>query len=280
MLPEATEEIVRMAFEEDLGNGDHTTQATIPADAAGGVHLLIRAPGVLAGVELAEFICSHVDKGLRMRTLIRDGAAVVKGDVAFTITGNIRSMLVAERVLLNFMQRMSGIASRTRQFVELLEGTKCKVLDTRKTTPNFRSMEKWAVRIGGGMNHRFGLYDMVLIKDNHVDFAGGIPQAILSARGYLKANKLALPVVIETRNMREVEQVLKHGEVDRIMLDNFTPAQVRKAVDRIDKRFPVEASGGITLKNARAYAEAGVDFISSGAIIHSATVLDMSLKAL
>ena len=187
---------------------------------------------------------------------------------------------MVERVLLNFMQRMSGIASRTRQFVELLEGTKCKVLDTRKTTPNFRSMEKWAVRIGGGMNHRFGLYDMVLIKDNHVDFAGGIPQAILSARGYLKANKLALPVVIETRNMREVEQVLKHGEVDRIMLDNFTPAQVRKAVDRIDKRFPVEASGGITLKNARAYAEAGVDFISSGAIIHSATVLDMSLKAL
>ena len=280
MLPEGTDELIARCLREDLGDGDHSTLATIPADARGGARLLVKEPGVLAGVELAAAIAHQHDPELSLRVFIQDGAAVAPGDVAFTLTGHARSILVVERLLLNFMQRMSGIATLTRRFVDALEGTGCRVLDTRKTTPGLRAIEKWAVRIGGGTNHRMGLYDMVMIKDNHADMAGGLPAAITATHRYLESRALELPIVVEVRNMAELEQVLVHDAVDRVLLDNFSPAELAKAVAHIGGRVATEASGGITLENARAYALTGVDYISVGALTHSAGSLDLSLKAL
>ncbi|MBP8824198.1 MAG: carboxylating nicotinate-nucleotide diphosphorylase [Flavobacteriales bacterium] len=280
MLPEGTEELIQRAFAEDVGDGDHTSLATVPATARGAAHLLVKDKGILAGVEMAQAICSHLSTELHLRPLLLDGAHIVPGDIAFTLQGPSRSILLVERVLLNFMQRMSGIATLTRAFVEAIEGTGCRVLDTRKTTPGLRSTEKWAVRIGGGMNHRMGLHDMMMIKDNHADFAGGIPQAIARAKAYQQAHNLAIPIEVETRNRMEVEQVLAAGGVQRIMLDNFQPADLRKAVQLIGGRFETEASGGITLATARTYAECRVDFISVGALTHSVPSLDLSLKAM
>ncbi|MEO8734356.1 MAG: carboxylating nicotinate-nucleotide diphosphorylase, partial [Flavobacteriales bacterium] len=245
MPPTGTEALIDRSFAEDVGEGDHTSLSTIPADAKGAAHLLIKANGVLAGVELAQAICSRMDKSLNLRVMIRDGARVTPGDVAFTLDGPSRSILLVERVLLNFMQRMSGIATLTRAFTDAVAGTKCRILDTRKTTPGLRAIEKWAVRIGGGMNHRFGLYDMMMIKDNHADFAGGIPQAITCALDYQREHGMSIPIEVETRNLAEVRQVLKAGGVQRIMLDNYSPADLRKAVQLIAGKFETEASGGI-----------------------------------
>jgi nicotinate-nucleotide pyrophosphorylase (carboxylating) len=280
VLPPGTEDLIRRALLEDVGDGDHTSLSTIPAGSRGAARLLVKQDGVLAGVELAEGICAYFDPTLRLRILIQDGAAVKNGDVAFTITGPARSILTVERTVLNFMQRMSGTATLTRRFVEALDGTGCRVLDTRKTTPVLRAMEKWAVRIGGGYNHRFGLYDMVMIKDNHVDFAGGIPEAVRAAQRYLADNGLKLPIEVETRDLNEVRLALSITGVQRIMLDNFGFDDLRKAVRLINNGCETEASGGITLVNARAYAECGVDFISVGALTHSAGSLDLSLKAM
>lgn len=280
MLPPGTEEIIDSAFREDIGSGDHTSLATVPGDAKGAAHLLVKAPGILAGIELAQAICSRIDEGLHLRPLLQDGARVAPGDVAFTLNGGSRSILLVERVILNFMQRMSGIATLTRAFVDAIEGTGCRVLDTRKTTPGLRVIEKWAVRIGGGNNHRMGLHDMMMIKDNHADFAGGIPQAILRAQAYQRERGMNIPIEVETRNLIEVGQVLSAGGVQRIMLDNFSTATLREAVQLINGRFETEASGGITLETARSCAECGVDFISVGALTHSAGSLDMSLKAM
>ena len=280
MLPPGTEELIDRAFAEDVGDGDHTSLATIPGDARGAAHLLVKANGVIAGIELAKAICDRTDEGLHLRPMLMDGARVVPGDVAFTVNGNSRSILLVERVLLNFMQRMSGIATLTRAFVDAVEGTKCSVLDTRKTTPGLRAIEKWAVLIGGGTNHRQGLYDMMMIKDNHADFAGGISQAITRATAYQREHGMSIPIEVETRDLIEVGQVLSVGGVQRIMLDNFDTGTLREAVEMIGGRFETEASGGITLDTARSYAEWGVDFISVGALTHSAVGLDMSLKAM
>ena len=280
MLPAGTEEQIAAAIAEDVGDGDHTTLGTIPSTARGGMRLLVKQPGILAGVELARLICAHSDPDLHLRVLLEDGAIVAPGDMAFTVNGPVRSLLTVERVLLNFVQRLSGIATMTRRFVDAIEGTGCRVLDTRKTTPNLRALEKWAVLIGGGENHRFGLFDMVMIKDNHVDFAGGIANAIEAARRYLADRGLDLPIEVETRNLDEVRQVLVLGGVQRIMLDNFALPDLRQAVKLINGNYPTEASGGITLDTARAYAECGVNFISVGALTHSPGSLDLSLKAL
>lgn len=279
-LPSDVPELVDRAFREDVGDGDHTTLSTIPADAHGGARLLIKEAGVLAGMELAAYIVKHYDPTLKMQAFLADGARVERGEVAFTLMGAARSILVVERTVLNFMQRMSGIATLTHRFVEAIAGTGCRVLDTRKTTPGLRTIEKWAVRIGGGTNHRQGLFDMMMIKDNHHDMAGGIPKAIEAALAYQRERGLQLPIEVETRNMKEVWQVLNTGGVQRIMLDNFTPEQLREAVDVIGRRYETEASGGIKLENARSYAETGVDFISVGALTHSVPGLDLSLKAL
>lgn len=280
MLPEGTEELIDRALREDLGAGDHTTLATIPVTARGAARLLVKEPGILAGLDLAQAITHRVDPDLTLKAYMLDGAAIGPGDVPFTLIGPARSILMAERLILNFLQRMSGIATLTHRFVGAVAGTGCKVLDTRKTSPGLRAIEKWAVRIGGGHNHRFGLYDMIMIKDNHADMSGGIPKAINAARAYLTEKGLDLPIEVETRNIDEVQQVLLTGGVQRIMLDNFDPVTMRKAVERISGRFETEASGGITLENARSYAETGVDFISVGALTHSARSLDLSLKAL
>ena len=281
MLPEGTLGLVQRALVEDIQEGDHTALATIPANARGSARLLVKQDGVIAGIELAQAICQHFDPALHMRTLLQDGATVRSGDVAFTLNGPARSLVTVERTLLNFMQRMSGIATLTRRFVDAVEGTGCRVLDTRKTTPTLRAIEKWAVRIGGGTNHRFGLYDMVMIKDNHTDLAGGIAQAVIAAQHYLATNDLQhIPIEVETRNMKEVEAALAVPGVHRIMLDNFTLPDLRTAVQRIGRACATEASGGITLQNVRAHAETGVDFVSVGAITHSAGSLDMSLKAM
>lgn len=280
MLPESTEELIDRALREDLGPGDHTTLATIPASARGAARLLVKEEGILAGLELAQAIAHRVDPDLTLKAYMLDGAAIGTGDVPFTLIGSARSILMSERLILNFLQRMSGIATLTHKFVEAVDGTGCKVLDTRKTSPGLRAIEKWAVRIGGGHNHRFGLYDMLMIKDNHADMSGGIPQAINAAIDYLTRKGLDLPIEVETRNMDEVQQVLLTGGVQRIMLDNFDPVTMRKAVERIGGRFETEASGGITLANVRSFAETGVDFVSVGALTHSARSLDLSLKAL
>lgn len=273
------EAIIKNALQEDLGDGDHSSLACIPADAMGVAKLLVKDTGILAGVELAQMICKEVDPDLQFETLIADGQAVKPGDIAFYLRGKARSILAAERLLLNFMQRMSGIATLTHDLVALLEGTTTKLLDTRKTTPGIRYMEKWAVRIGGGHNHRFALYDMIMLKDNHIDFAGGIAAAIQRTQAYLKEKNKDLKVEIEVRNMDELEQVLAVGQVDRIMLDNFTPEQLKFAVARINGAYETEASGGITKDTLRMYAETGVDFISVGALTHSYKSLDLSLKA-
>ncbi len=285
MLPEGTEAAIVRALAEDLGEGpnggsDHTTLATIPKGTRGAARLIVKQDGVLAGVDLARAVLAHVDPALVMKAYIEDGATVKAGDVAFTMMGQARSILLAERTLLNFMQRMSGIATLTRRFVDAVEGTGCRVLDTRKTTPGLRAVEKWAVRLGGGVNHRMGLHDMIMIKDNHADLAGGIPQAIAAAKAYLVRTGMDLPIVVETRDLAEVGQVLAAGGVHRVLLDNFTPDLLRKAMKLIGDGLPTEASGGIVLGNARMFAETGVHYISVGAITHSAIALDLSLKAL
>jgi nicotinate-nucleotide pyrophosphorylase (carboxylating) len=270
---------ITAALLEDIAEGDHTSLATIPEAAEGKARLLVKGAGILAGVELAKYIFKAVDEKLNVQTLLNDGDPIKHGDVAFYVNGPDRSILTAERLVLNCMQRMSGIATVTNEIVKKLEGTKCKVLDTRKTTPNFRLPEKWAVKIGGGVNHRYGLFDMILIKDNHVDYAGGIRNALSSAQQYLVENKKLIPIEIEVRNLHELREVLEIGGVIRIMLDNFSFEQIREALDIIDGRFPVEASGGITPETVREYAECGVDYISMGYLTHSVTSLDLSLKA-
>jgi len=276
---ELIHQFINNALSEDVGDGDHTSLSTIPADATGKAKLLVKDEGILAGVELAAEIFHVVDPNLKLKVFLQDGAPVKYNDIAFEVEGNSRSILTAERLVLNCMQRMSGIATKTRQIVDLLKGTNTKVLDTRKTTPGLRYLEKWAVRIGGGVNHRFGLYDMILIKDNHVDYAGGIRQAIESANQYLTDNGKKLAIEIEVRNLDELEQVLQTGRVNRILLDNFNFDDLRQAVGIIQGRYITEASGGITIDNIREYADCGVDYISVGALTHSVKSLDLSLKA-
>ena len=267
------------ALAEDVGDGDHTSLATIPAGTTGKAKLLVKDQGILAGVELAVEIFGQVDDHLNVTVFLNDGAAVKPKDIAFEVEGDARNILTAERLVLNCMQRMSGIATKTHEIVELLKGTKAKVLDTRKTTPGMRYLEKWAVKIGGGVNHRFGLFDMILIKDNHVDYSGGIRQAIQNTQLYLAKLGKKLAIEIEVRNLDELQQVLQTGGVDRILLDNFNFVDLRQAVTMIDGKFSTEASGGITLDNIRQYAECGVDYISVGALTHSVKSLDLSLKA-
>jgi len=272
-------ELIRLAFAEDIGDGDHTTLCCIPATATGKSQLIIKENGVLAGVEMAKRIFHHFDPELNMTVYIQDGAEVKKGDIAFTVEGKVQSLLQTERLMLNVMQRMSGIATTTRKYVKALEGTHTRVLDTRKTTPGMRMIEKEAVRIGGGVNHRIGLFDMILLKDNHVDFAGGIEQAITRARNYLKEKGKDLKIEIEVRNFEELEQAMNTGGIDRIMLDNFNIENTKEAVRRITGRYETESSGGITFDMLRSYAECGVDYISVGALTHSVKSLDMSFKA-
>lgn len=274
------EQLISLWFAEDIGDGDHTTLSCIPASAMGKSQLIVKENGVLAGVEVAREVFRAFDPGLKMTVFIADGAEVKVGDVAFVVEGKVQSLLQTERLMLNIMQRMSGVATCTREFVKALEGTKTRVLDTRKTTPGLRLLEKEAVKIGGGVNHRIGLYDMILLKDNHVDFAGGIDKAILRAQSYLKEKGKDLKIEIEVRNFDELAQVMAVGGIQRIMLDNFTPENTRKAVDIIAGKYETESSGGITFATLRDYAECGVDYISVGALTHSVKSMDMSFKAL
>ncbi|MBC8053263.1 MAG: carboxylating nicotinate-nucleotide diphosphorylase [Sphingobacteriaceae bacterium] len=267
------------ALEEDLGDGDHTSLSTIPKGRQGSARLLIKEDGVIAGVDVALEIFKHVDAGLEVEVFITDGSVVKYGDVILEVTGSAYSILVAERLVLNTMQRMSGIASTTKRITALLKGTKTKVLDTRKTTPNMRFLEKLAVKIGGGVNHRFGLYDMILIKDNHVDYAGGISKALIAARQYITDKRKKIPIEIEVRNIAELNEVIECGEVDRILLDNFDFDTLKAAVQLINGNYITEASGGITEANVLQYALCGVDYVSLGALTHSVKSLDMSLKA-
>ena len=276
---ELIEKLIELSFAEDIGDGDHTTLSSIPEDAMGENILIIKEDGVLAGVEMAKRIFAHFDKELKVEVLMEDGAEVKKGDIAMRVSGKVRSLLQTERLMLNVMQRMSGIATMTRKYVKQLEGTNTRVLDTRKTTPGMRIMEKEAVKIGGGVNHRIGLFDMILLKDNHVDFAGGIKQAIERAKEYCKEKGKELKIEIEVRNFDELQQVLDLGGVDRIMFDNFDTTATRKAVEMVGGRFETESSGGITFDTLRDYALCGVDFISVGALTHSVKGLDMSIKA-
>ncbi|MCC8198615.1 MAG: carboxylating nicotinate-nucleotide diphosphorylase [Tannerellaceae bacterium] len=273
------DDLIKLAFAEDIGDGDHTTLCCIPATATGRSQLIIKEDGVLAGVEMAKRIFHHFDPELQVQTYLEDGTEVRKGDIAFTVEGRVQSLLQTERLVLNVMQRMSGIATTTRKYVKALEGTNTRVLDTRKTTPGMRMIEKEAVKIGGGVNHRIGLFDMILLKDNHVDFAGGIEQAITRAQNYLKEKGKDLKIEIEVRNFDELEQALKVGGIDRIMLDNFNTDDTREAVKRIGGKYETESSGGITFDTLREYAACGVDYISVGALTHSVKSLDMSLKA-
>jgi nicotinate-nucleotide pyrophosphorylase (carboxylating) len=273
------DEIIIKALREDIGEGDHTSLSTIPANASGKARLLVKEDGVLAGVEIARKVFYHTDDRISMELFIQDGSRVKNGDVAFEVSGPSIALLTAERTALNFMQRMSGIATQTRMMVDAVEGLPTRILDTRKTTPLLREFEKMAVRLGGGYNHRFGLYDMILIKDNHIDFAGGITKAISACHEYMHHKGLHLPVEIETRNLDEVKQVLEYGGVSRIMLDNFPFDMLRQAVNIIGDKFETEASGGINLLTIRQYAECGVDFISVGSLTHHINSLDLSLKA-
>ena len=275
---ELIDDLLTLAFAEDVGDGDHTTLSTIPADAMGKQRLIVKEPGIIAGVEMAKKVFDKFDPELKMTVFINDGAEVKPGDIAFEVEGRIRSLLQTERVMLNIMQRMSGIATVTAKYQKLLDGLKTKVLDTRKTTPGLRMLEKEAVRIGGGCNHRIGLFDMILIKDNHVDFAGGIKEAVESAKKYCKETGRDLKIELEVRNEDEIRQALEVG-VDRIMLDNFTPERTCEAVKMINGAVEIESSGGITIDTLRAYGECGVDFISVGALTHSVKGLDMSFKA-
>lgn len=278
-VDELEDKLIELAFAEDIGDGDHTTLCCIPEDAMGKSHLLIKEDGILAGVEMAKKVFAKFDPTMQVEVLINDGAHVKVGDIAMVVTGKVRSLLQTERLMLNIMQRMSGIATMTNKYVELLKGTKTRVLDTRKTTPGLRMLEKQAVKIGGGTNHRIGLFDMILLKDNHIDFAGGIANAIDRCHNYLKEKNLDLKIEIEVRNFDELQQVLDKGGVNRIMLDNFSVADTKKAVDIITGRYETESSGGITFDTIRGYAEQGVDFISVGALTHSVKGLDMSFKA-
>ncbi|MEY3199435.1 MAG: carboxylating nicotinate-nucleotide diphosphorylase [Bacteroidota bacterium] len=273
-------ELIDNALREDIGDGDHSTLSCVPESAIGKAQLLIKEDGILAGIELAEIIFKRFDPSLRIEIFLKDGTAVKSGDIAFIVSGSSRSILTTERLVLNCMQRMSGIATQTNKIVSCIEGCVTKLLDTRKTTPGIRILEKWAVRIGGGHNHRFGLFDMLMLKDNHIDYAGGIRPAILRANDYLKSQKKNLKIEIEVRNVQELNQVLEVGMVDRIMLDNFTPDEIRDALKIIPSKYETEASGGITIETIRSYAETGVQFISVGALTHSAKSLDMSLKAI
>lgn len=274
------EQDIKLWLAEDIGDGDHTTLCCIPADAMGRSRLIVKDTGIIAGIEVAKKVFEIFDKELRITQYMHDGDEVKPKDIAFEVEGKVRSLLQTERLMLNIMQRMSGIATRTREYVKLLEGTRTRILDTRKTTPGLRMLEKEAVLIGGGCNHRIGLYDMILLKDNHIDFAGGISQAIDRANKYLKANKKNLKIEIEVRNFDELNEVLASGNVNRIMLDNFSVADTRKAVEIIGGRFETESSGGITETTIREYALAGVDYISVGALTHSIKSLDMSFKAI
>lgn len=274
------EEIIRKAIEEDIGDGDHTSLSTIPANAKGKAELLVKEEGILSGVEIAKKVFSAIDPETEFKLLLVDGTPIKKGDVAFTVEGRSRSILSSERLALNFLQRMSGIATFTGKMTDKIGDLPVRILDTRKTTPLLREIEKLAVRTGGGHNHRMGLYDMIMIKDNHVDFAGGIAKAIEAVHRYLEEKHMELRIEIEVRDFDELEQVLESGGVDRVMLDNFSPKDLKKAVDMIDRRYETEASGGINIDNIREYALTGVDFISVGALTHQIHSLDMSLKAI
>ena len=277
---EHLDHILDLAIQEDIGDGDHSSLACIPSRKKGKSRLLIKEPGILAGVEIAQQIFHKIDDRLKTEIFIEDGQAVEKGEIAFHVEGRVQSILRAERLVLNVMQRMSGIATQTRRYVEKLEGLPTRVLDTRKTTPGLRLLEKKAVELGGGVNHRMGLYDMIMLKDNHVDFAGGINQAIRKALKYLQKKEMSLKIEIEVRNLEEIEQVLEIGGIDRILLDNFSVEQTRQAVEMINGMFETESSGGITLETIRDYAQCGVDYVSVGALTHHINSLDMSLKAM
>ncbi|MFA5298466.1 MAG: carboxylating nicotinate-nucleotide diphosphorylase [Lutibacter sp.] len=271
--------IISNAIREDVGDGDHSSLACIPKTAKGKAKLLVKEAGIIAGVEMAKRIFNYVDSDLEVETFINDGETVAYGDVVFFVEGSSQSILKSERLVLNVMQRMSAIATKTKQFADLLKGTKTKILDTRKTTPGIRAIEKWAVKIGGGENHRFALYDMIMLKDNHIDFAGGISKAIEKTKHYLKANQLDLKIIVEARSIDEIKEILEHEGIHRILIDNFDFAETRKAVQLIGGKCQTESSGGINIETARKYAECGVDYISSGALTHSVYNMDLSLKA-
>ena len=272
--------IIANAIREDVGAGDHSSLACIPYDAAGKANLLVKEDGVISGVEFAKRVFNYVDPGLKIDVLIEDGSWVKPGDICFYVSGNSQSILKSERLILNAMQRMSAISTKTKKFVDILEGTSTKILDTRKTTPGIRALEKWAVKIGGGKNHRFALYDMIMLKDNHIDFCGGITKAIAKTKQYLLENHLDLKIIVEARNLEEIKEILKSDNVYRILIDNFNYKDTRKAVSLIGDKCFTESSGGITLETLKNYAECGVDYISSGAITHSVCNLDLSLKAI
>lgn len=274
------EELIELAIREDIGDGDHSSLACIPADERGRMKLLVKQDGILAGVEVAEMILRRLDPEVRLEKILEDGAPIRKGDVAFYVEGRVISLLQAERILLNVMQRMSGVATQTAVYVKRLEGLKTKVLDTRKTTPGMRVLDKMAVKLGGGENHRMGLFDMVILKDNHIDFAGGITAALTKTRNYLQEKGKPIKIEVEVRSLDDIREVFAAGGCDRIMLDNFSPALTREAVALIDGRIEIESSGGITLDNLREYAECGVDYISVGALTHQIKSLDLSLKAI
>ncbi|MDA7549774.1 carboxylating nicotinate-nucleotide diphosphorylase [Flavobacteriaceae bacterium] len=272
--------IIANAIREDVGAGDHSSLACIPYDAAGKAKLLVKEDGVISGVKFAKRVFNYVDPGLKIDVLIEDGSWVKQGDICFYVSGNSQSILKSERLILNAMQRMSAISTKTKKFVDTLEGTSTKILDTRKTTPEIRALEKWAVKIGGGKNHRFALYDMIMLKDNHIDFCGGITKAIAKTKEYLLENHLNLKIIVEARNLEEIKEILKSDNVYRILIDNFNYKDTRKAVSLIGDKCFTESSGGITLETLKNYAECGVDYISSGAITHSVCNMDLSLKAI
>ncbi|GEQ85991.1 nicotinate-nucleotide diphosphorylase (carboxylating) [Patiriisocius marinistellae] len=271
--------IIANAIREDVGDGDHSSLACIPEDAVGTAKLLVKDDGIIAGIDFAKQVFDYVDPGLELDVKIEDGTQVKYGDVCFYVSGNSQSILKAERLVLNAMQRMSAIATKTSKFVKLLEGTGTKILDTRKTTPGIRALEKWAVKIGGGENHRFALYDMIMLKDNHIDFCGGVTKAIETTNEYLERNQLDIKIIVEARNLDEIKEILKTKGVYRILIDNFNYEDTRKAVELIGNTCLTESSGGITLDTIRQYAECGVDYISSGALTHSVYNMDLSLKA-
>ena len=279
VVKDLIDRLIDLSFAEDIGDGDHTTLSCIPADAMGKSKLLIKEEGILAGIDVAKEVFHRFDPTMKVEVFIQDGSHVKPGDVAMVVEGKVQSLLQTERLMLNIMQRMSGIATMTHKYVKKLEGTKTRVLDTRKTTPGMRIMEKMAVKIGGGCNHRIGLFDMILLKDNHIDFAGGIRPAIEGAKTYLKAKGKNIPIECEVRSLEDIDEVFAAGGVDRIMFDNFSPEMTRKAVEKVAGRCETESSGGITLDTLREYAETGVDFISVGALTHQIKSLDMSLKA-
>lgn len=271
--------IIAQALREDIGDGDHSSLACIPKDAEGKMKLLVKDNGILAGVAFAKAVCQAVDENIEIETRLNDGTVVTHGDIAFYLSGRVQSLLKVERLLLNGMQRMSAIATKTKKYVDVLNGTQTQILDTRKTTPGIRLLEKWAVQIGGGVNHRFGLYDAIMLKDNHIDFAGGIIPTLQKTKNYLSETGKKLPVIVEARNLNEIEEILREGGAQRILIDNFSVADTQKAVALIAGRCQTESSGGITFQNLRAYADCGVDFISSGALTHSVSNMDLSLKA-